>query len=324
MVLDIGKKILLVKNLINAGDIFIFDRKGNGVRQINRRGQGPEEYLYISGIILDEENGEMFVNDRARGIIAYDLYGKFLRRFPVNEDVSYSSVQNYDKEHLICGETTFKADEKSTESQPYAIISKKDGSIVHVIRIHFQKGVNTRVSAEGGMMVVPLSANIKSNIPHQNSWILTELSSDTIFRFLPDFNITPFMARTPTIHSMNPEIFLLPVILTDHYYFMETLRKEVERRPAMFQRIKLVYDRQEKSIYQYTLYNDDYATPKALEISLLPYSSMNNEIAYSQKIEAYELVEACKKGQLKGKLKEVAAPLDENSNPVIMLVKHKR
>jgi len=51
---------------------------------------------------------------------------------------------------------------------------------------------------------------------------------------------------------------------------------------------------------------------------------MNKEIAYSQKIEAYELIESTEKGELKdGKLKEIAAKLNEEDNPVIMLAKHK-
>jgi hypothetical protein len=50
----------------------------------------------------------------------------------------------------------------------------------------------------------------------------------------------------------------------------------------------------------------------------------NDEIAFAEKIEAFELVEAYKKGQLKGKLKEIAAALNEESNPVIMLTKYKK
>ena len=34
--------------------------------------------------------------------------------------------------------------------------------------------------------------------------------------------------------------------------------------------------------------------------------------------------DVCWKGELKGGLKEIAAGLDEESNPVLMLVKHKR
>ena len=324
IILDVGKEIILVRNQITDGDIFVFDRNGKGLRKINRRGQGPEEYTSISGITLDEDNGEMFVRDFAKGIIVYDLYGKFLRRFPLSEDISYSSLQNYDKAHLICGESTFKADEKSTESHPCAIISKKDGSIVNDIRVHFEQGVNTKVIAEGGGMVVSLSSMLKSVITFHDNWILTELSSDTIFRLLPDFNMTPFMARTPSVHSINPELFLLPVILTDRYYFMETLKKEVEHIPGFFPRIKLIYDRQEKTIHQYTVCNADYTTPKTLTFTMGLYSNMNNEIAFSQKLEADDLYDAYKEGQLKGKLKEVAAGLKEEDNPVIMLVKHRK
>jgi hypothetical protein len=41
-------------------------------------------------------------------------------------------------------------------------------------------------------------------------------------------------------------------------------------------------------------------------------------------LEAYQLVESYKRGELKGKLKEIAATLNEESNPVIMLIKHKK
>lgn len=57
----IGKRFVLVTNLLNDGNIFVFDRKtGKAVRKINRKGQGAEEYAFINGIILDEEKDEMY------------------------------------------------------------------------------------------------------------------------------------------------------------------------------------------------------------------------------------------------------------------------
>lgn len=50
----------------------------------------------------------------------------------------------------------------------------------------------------------------------------------------------------------------------------------------------------------------------------------NPEIAICQTLDAPDLVEAYEKGQLKGKLKEIAANLDEESNPVVMLLKKKK
>ena len=50
----------------------------------------------------------------------------------------------------------------------------------------------------------------------------------------------------------------------------------------------------------------------------------NEEVAAYEILSADRLVEAYGKGELKGGLKEIAAGLDEESNPVLMLVKHKR
>ena len=78
LVQDVGKEYILATNRNNDGDIFIFDRKtGKGVRKINRRGQGAEEYARINEIILDENNGEIFVKSPGNKILVYDLYGKF-------------------------------------------------------------------------------------------------------------------------------------------------------------------------------------------------------------------------------------------------------
>jgi hypothetical protein len=50
----------------------------------------------------------------------------------------------------------------------------------------------------------------------------------------------------------------------------------------------------------------------------------NNEIAFIQVLQAFELVEAYEKGELQGQLREIAAGLDEEDNPVILVAKHKR
>ena len=42
-VMDIGKKIMLVINILRDGDIFIYDRSGKALRKINRMGQGGED-----------------------------------------------------------------------------------------------------------------------------------------------------------------------------------------------------------------------------------------------------------------------------------------
>jgi hypothetical protein len=121
---------------------------------------------------------------------------------------------------------------------------------------------------------------------------------------------------------MEPEVFLFPSVLTDRYYFMQTLKKEFDLATMKgFPGTDLVYDRQEKAIFEYTVYNDDYSNKKAVSMNTVP---VNDEIATLQSLEAYQLVESYEKGELKGRLKEIAAGLDEDSNPVIMLIKQKK
>ena len=312
VVRGIGKEIIPVRNRLEDGDLFIYDRNGKALRKINRKGQGGEEYLYINEIIVEEDNNEIFINDAGKTIV-YDLYGNYRRSIRYTGENMSHTIYNFDKENLI----HVSMDREGR--QQHTVISKQNGSIVKTIEIPYKEVKSTILSRtlDNGMIAATVY-NYRSIIPNQNSFILTESSSDTIYRFLPDYSIIPFMARTPSIQSMEPEVFLLPLMFTERYYFMECWRKEWGNNP----KINLMYDKQEKSTYTITIINGDFSTKRYVEIK---FAAINNEIAFWQTLEAYELVEAYKKGEIKdGKLKEIASKLNEEDNPVIMLVKYKR
>lgn len=82
-----------------------------------------------------------------------------------------------------------------------------------------------------------------------------------------------------------------------------------------------MYDTKERSFSGYTIYNGDFITKKEIYMSMI--KPINHDIASWYSLEAYQLLESFKKGELKGKLKEITSELDEDSNPVIMLIKHR-
>jgi hypothetical protein len=89
-----------------------------------------------------------------------------------------------------------------------------------------------------------------------------------------------------------------------------------------------VYDREERKVFRYTLYNGDYTTKNPIKsyrnpIFMLRMTRQYNEIGYWDILEADELVEAYELGHLRGELKEIASKLHWEDNPVIMLVKHR-
>ena len=319
---SIGQKIIVVKNGINDGDIFIYKRKtGEAIRKFNHKGQGAEEYVAISGIVLDEDKYEMFVTDNVtRRMLVYNLDGKYLRSFKFQKNAMYKKIYNFDKQNLIC--YNFNS---SNDGQSFAIISKQDGSITQEIQIPFEeiKSIYIFLRDEANDMTYGAAPYIYPIIPvPNNNWILVEPSSDTIYSYSTEYEMKPFLTRVPSIQSMNPEVFLLPSVVTDRYCFMEIVKKEYSFSTGKgFPSTFLMYDRQEKSIFRYTVNNADYSYKNIVNMVLSPQSS---EVAFYHKIEPSGLVDSYKKGELKGKLKEIASKLDPEDNPVIMLIKHKK
>ena len=316
----VGKNIIIVRNRKQDGNIFIYDRSGKALKKINKQGQGGEEYTRILRIALDEDNGELFVNDYAsKKIVVYDLEGKFRRSFPHKKNAMYDFIYCFDAENLICNDASSR-----NEGQSFMIISKQDGSITKEIEIPFKDKKQIWLSKKDettGMSYFLSPSGHSPIIPYLDHWLLVEPSADSVYSYSSDHTMTPIIARTPPIQSMNPEIFLFMGTLTNDYYFMMTVVKEGDvMEQTGFPSTFLVYDRQAKKTFRQTVYNNDYSIKKEVYMSTTP---INREIPNWQILQAHELVQFYEKGELKGKLKEIAATLDEESNPVIMLVKHK-
>jgi hypothetical protein len=257
VVLDIGREIILVKNENRDGDIFVYDRTGKALRKINHRGQGPEEYILPFEIALDEGNGEMFVNDTpGRKTLVYDLYGNFKRILKHGESW-FSGIFNYDRDHLICYD-------QFNEKIAFVLISKKDGSIIKKIKIPFDKKKSLVHFLKVGDVYNTVTPDpYRTIIPFKDNWMLLELSSDTLYNFLPDYSLRPFMVRTPSIQSMDPEVMLILRFFSDRYIFMETIKNVYDFNTGKgFPKTFFMYDRQEKAFFGYAVYNGDYSTKK--------------------------------------------------------------
>ena len=317
----IGEKYIIVTNYREDGDIFVYDRNGKAIRKINRKGQGGEEYISCLKIILDEENEELFINDfLARKIKVYDLEGNFKRSFKQKQEGDtqfYGEIFNYDKNNLIC------YDECNADI-PFLLISKKDGSITREIITPFKekKLFIQLLRYEGGTRAAGPGPYSRIT-PFNGNWILLEPSSDTIYTLMPDCSLRPFIAKTPPVHTLDPEFYLILKLVSDRYYFMESIKNVYDfRKEEGFPKTYFVYDTQEKDFFSYIIYNGDYSYKK--ELYMVMFTPINTKGELWATIDAFELCRDYEKGKLKGKLKDIAAKLGEDDNRVIMLVKPKK
>jgi len=222
--------ILLIKDhgWISKGDIFIFDRNGKGLRKINRVGQGREEYTDILDIAMDTENDEIYINNHfAQKIVVYDLYGNFKRSIKQKEGVFYNLIANFDRDHLICHDGHFEIDKPEIKRNYFLIVSKEDGSIQEIPIPFKEKKSRSMMMRDANGKVISKIYSIynKPLIPYQGSWLITELSADTIYSYSQEHVLKPFIVRVPSIHSMDTEVFLFPGVLTENYYFMQTIKR---------------------------------------------------------------------------------------------------
>lgn len=318
----VGRNHVIMTNRDNDGDIFVFDRSGKAVRKINRQGQGGEEYTISAKIVLDEENNEMLVNDiYAKKILVYDLEGNFKRKLKTSDDFLFFDMYDFDKEHLICHDCFNDNNSLAFHTgQSFMLLSKQDGSITKEIQIPYEEKksivIRTPKDEKTGMYSVFKPSSFYPIVPYFDDYVLDEISSDTIYSYSSDQTMKPLIVRTPPVCSMAPERFLLLSLLTHRYYFMEIIEKK-----RLFPFSDIVYDKQEKAIFSYKVYNSDYTNDEEAFLKSIP---LNGEIPSCQYLEAHKLVEDYEAGRLKGRLKEIASKLDPEDNPVIMLIKHKK
>lgn len=226
-------------------------------------------------------------------------------------------VFDYDEDNLICYDmSVYYSEGKKRDKQFYhTIISKQDGSITRSISIPFVVVKAPYVQNGDGIAV----ASVCPIVPYKGDWLLIETSSDTIYCYKPQENaLHSFFMKTP---SKDPEVLVTMGTITDRYYFMQTIEEVFDfttRRGSP--NTELMYDKQEDAVFEPIVLSSDYAKEQKVNMVMHP---INNKIASFQILPANQLVEAYENNELKGKIKEIAAKLNEESNPVVLVMKYK-
>lgn len=261
--------LLKENNWLFSGKISFFDRNGKGLRTFDRKRQSGKEYTNVLDIALDEEDKELFVNSHlSKKVLVYDWTGNFKRSFNQKENCYYDQIENFDGDHLICHDGSFSLSNPGKRRNSFMLVSKQDGNITE-ISIPYKDNerkltVMVKKTDQGNLIS---SIFNKPQIPYEDSWLLMEPSSDTIYKYTQDQIMKPFIVRTPSIQSMETEVFLFPGVLTDRYYFMQTVRKEYDfATDKGFPTTELVYDKQENTIFECTIYNDDFKDRKPISL----------------------------------------------------------
>lgn len=315
-------KYIIIVNY-KSYDCYIFDRNGKIINFFNHKGQGPNEYLNITGITVDETKREIYIVDHPQinRIMVYSFDGDFIRKLSLPAKTTIGTIHNFDNETLLCEDNNHRNGNK----KPYFLISKQNGHIINELDIIFNKErISPRFyqkTGEKGVMAIAYGYN--PIIRFNEDFIIGDISHDTIYQYSKNKTLTPILVKTPSIYSQDPQIMVIPEFKTPKLFFLErTERKFNFEEKKGFEREKIVYDYNSGFFYKYVLKNKDYPNQNFyLNSGGYAYRAEKNTLC--QFIPAEELIEANDNGELHGPLKEITKTLKIDDNPVLMIIKFK-
>lgn len=300
-------------------DILVFDRKGKGIKVINHRGGGAGEYSGLSQLTVDKANKELFVSDMwMTKIFVYDWDGNYKRSF-WHAGGQYSKVEDFNKDLLLCYSSSH------VKGSPAFLVSKKDGQKVKNILTPYKERLDPDIIlSEGEQEMTSVSTVTYPLIRSGVDMIINETSTDTIYKLLANKTLSPYILRSPAINKMEVPVFLYATLETNRYQFLLTIKKEYDPRTNLgFPTTGLLFDKKERVIQDYEIYNDDYTVRQTVYFDGFSSNIMSESNTGVYRISAERLLESYQKGELRGKLKEIASKLKEDDNPVLVIVRFK-
>lgn len=288
--------------------VYFHDGKGKVLNMFNKMGQGPKEYLDMYKVQYDKKSDEIYINDMFKYYV-YDKEGNFKRSFQGIEDKLYSRIEQFfilNEDELI----------QYNYNNHYTRVSRLTGEHLGDIKLGVADSTTTLHFRKNNMIFNTIVSHFTKD---KEGYIITSFSSDTTYLLTSNLQLKPIGVRIPPVSSQDVPVFLLPVKNTPRYYFMSTIKKE-----DSFPVKAYMMDKKTNQIYYLKDYfkNKDYIGLKVHLDMFGPsvLADLPNNVCV-QSLNITKLCEAYEEGKLSGKLKDIAANLKEDDNPVLMIIK---
>lgn len=305
-------------------EIVLFNGDGSVRSSFRHVGQGSKEYQYIIGMAVDPKAQEIFIVDYLLKyrMQVYSFTGQYKRTLPIPYKMILSSLQDFSADCLLACDMDVNQG-ISNRAKPYMLLSKKTGEIVKELDIHFTKRMSNRMSKPfGENQTISAALGYDPIVRCEDSYVIGDLSADTIYTYTPQGVLSPMLVRTPPVLSMETPKVLLPDYRAGSYFFFYLVDFEFDFETRTgFPDKYMVYDYAAGKTYVCKLVNRDC---EEQEIQLGDGGVTNkawNTACYT--IPSSDLVEQSEAGKVHGPLKEIAAGRTDDDNPVLAIVRFK-
>jgi hypothetical protein len=213
-----SKAIYIVSDESNGGEgngiqqLIRFNRNGDDPVMIGKVGRGPEEYLLGSNFAVDEQNNRIYINGKVNTIMVYDTTGSYLREFRLQDpDIRFSEIELLSERYLLVP--------VAMRGARSATLWNITDTLGHVVsgKTNTTPSFETRIGSNGGTWM--FNGNLSYWVDY----------NDTIFSIKPDFTYDINYILTPGDHRKPkediPVTLDLPERLLEYFsphFFIET------------------------------------------------------------------------------------------------------
>ena len=305
-------------------EIVLFNGDGSVRSSFSHAGQGSKEYQNIIGMAVDPKAQEIFIVDYLLKyrMQVYSFTGQYKRTLPIPFKMILGRILDFSADYLLACDRDVDQKGISNRAKPYMLLSKKTGEIVKELDIHFTKRMSNRMSKPfGENQTISAALGYDPIVRCEDSYVIGDLSADTIYTYTPQGVLSPMLVRTPPVLSMETPKVLLPDYRAGSYFFyLVDFEFDFETRTG-FPDKYMVYDYAAGKTYVCKLVNRDC---EEQEIQLGDGGVTNkawNTACYT--IPSSMLIEQSEAGKVHGLLKEIAAGRTDDDNPVLVIVRFK-
>lgn len=314
----------------SSHSVLFFKKDGSPKSRFNRRGQGPEEYTDAAYVMYDEEADEVYISpDFSNYINVYSSSGEYKRKLSLPQPNIGGQMVFFDDQSILVYDNTMlwqrtvnrHSNNKMTfteqaEDSSFYLISKADGALLEYINLP-QNNIDLSYSDPAGTFFGQVNyARVRKS---PDGLFLYNPENDTVFLYNKDRILTPFMAKKPLLKDLNPLIVMDVCMDVGLFQFMSAYfyLKGGESPEVKY----YVRDKKTNEIFRQKFILSDY---KGKDFYINPRIPNYYENDYHFELDAFELKEAYRENRLSGKLKELAATLDEDEdNNIFMIVRFK-
>ena len=340
-----GKNLYITKNTVvvldnRSGNILFFSKDGVPKSHFNHLGQGPEEYPYALQLIYDENADEVFivVGGGACLVQVYSSMGNYKRKITLPQGVMEYSLIDFDDRSFFFSDGMSIVmrkfaiqDKKDFPSNDYVLpsyrISKTTGDVLDKVELPGTDLILGYMLSDGWWVFAPPIASLKC----PEGILLSNAEADTFFLYSGENSLTPVIYQTPSAASLNPVECISQYIDRGQYQVIQvSIMREGEFLGYFPAKYYLRNKKTGETVHPKFLL-PDYQGKEFIMNPNRPKADgryANDgfiyENGYCFELDLYELKEADRENKLSGKLKELVATLDEDTdNNVFMLVEFK-